>query len=145
MKNWKKTGIILLLLFLVAAGGVVWVYNKPHKNIQSAKPDFQVGVNEWMAEFSKSDSLAHATYFEKVIELTGVIAQVQEVDSVSMLTFTSEEGNFQLSCMMDALDNSPLQANEPIRLKCLYAGYLSPDPEFELPGDIKCKNCFVVK
>ncbi|MHB1277696.1 MAG: OB-fold protein [Bacteroidia bacterium] len=145
MKNWKKIGIIIALLFLVGVAGVFWIVNKPHKNIESAKPDFQLQVSDLIAGFAKEDSLAHARYFEKVIELTGEIEQVQQADSVSMLTFRSAEKSFQLSCMMDPLDHTPLAAKQLVKLKCLYAGYLSPDEEFELPGDIKCKNCFVVK
>ncbi len=145
MKNGNKIGIIFGLLFLMGVAGVIWVFNKPHKNIESAKPDFQLEVKDMIAGFAEEDSLAHAKYFEKVIELTGEIGQVQEVDTLSMLTFTSDESSFQLSCMMDPSDTNPLAARQTVKLKCLYAGYLSPDEEFELPGDIKCKNCFVVK
>lgn len=136
---------MLLLIFLVAVASLIWVFNKPHKNIQSAKPDFQLEAKDLLAAFTKEDSLAHATYFEKVIELTGEIEQVQEADTLSMLTFISGESSFQLSCMMDPLDTNSLAAKQVVKLKCLYAGYLTPDAEFELPGDIKCKNCFVVK
>lgn len=145
MKNWKKISVVIGLLFLAGMAGVFWVFNKPHKNIESAKPDFQLEVRELIAGFVNEDSLAHARYFEKVIELTGEIEHVQQADSVNVLTFISDEAGFQLSCMMDPSDQSPMAAKQTVKLKCLYAGYLSPDAEFELPGDIKCKNCFVVK
>lgn len=135
----KRLILGALLLGSIAVGIGAWMYFKPHRNIKSAEPDFTLSAEAWGAEFSQNDTLAHQKYAEKVLLLEGSVRAIENADTLQLVELNSD-ALYTVSCLMDPQSAVPAKG-ESIQFKCLYAGYMKPDTDFELPGAIQCISC----
>ncbi len=87
----KNASIVLLLLFCI--GGFIGysVYNKPHKNIQSAVSDFTLSATELYSSFEENEKAANEKYLDKTLQITGIIADVSK-DKKGQLSLVLEAG-----------------------------------------------------
>lgn len=143
--NRKKTIWIALLAIVAAACGAIWwVFNKPHRNIRAEKPVVRLEAAALIRSFEENDSATHRLYFDQVMEIRGRISQIEKVDSLTALTIGSSSSPFIITCLLDPEETTETGLGNEVGIKGLYVGFLSPDPDFELPGDIKMKNCFIL-
>ncbi|MBK9150252.1 MAG: hypothetical protein IPM26_04335 [Saprospiraceae bacterium] len=87
MKKWLG-----ILLVLALAGGVIGykMYNKPHKDLSSASPDYVLFPSTLVNEYEEDEDAANAKYLDKVIELKG---KVREISQDGTGNFIMETGN----------------------------------------------------
>lgn len=99
----KKYPIYIAILGLVGIAVAVYMYNKPHKNIQNSKTDFKIEAEQLIAEFEENETETNAKYLDKVIEVSGVVGKVNadEKDNISVTL----EGENPLSGVVCQLDN----------------------------------------
>lgn len=144
----NRRNILLVMLFglIVALGVTLYLFNKPHRNIAQTTADEKVVVNDWLKEFNADLEGTHQRYHNKVIELQGVVERVEESDSSTWeIGFNAQEASFELSCSIESNEKNIPALRQNVTLRCLYVGYVSPTPEFDLPGEIKCRSCVWVK
>jgi hypothetical protein len=149
----KKTGIILAVLVLIIASGAfyVWkfIYNKPHKDVENARPDFTTTAADLIAEFEQNDTLAGKKYNDKVVQFSGTIHSVIPGDSLSSLVF-DEEKNLTITVEFMASHNDVaknLKAGTGVNVKAEYKG-CDYDPllaEFGEKGNIRLMKGSLVK
>lgn len=139
--------MLALLFGLLAAVGIgLYLYNKPHKDIATVKPDETVKVEAWLQAFNADLEGTHLRYHDKVVELEGVLEKIVKSDSNTWeLGFVATDGSFDLSCSLESDEENLPALRQNVTLRCLYVGYVSPTPEFELPGEVKCRSCVWVK
>lgn len=86
-KKSKKTIKIIALVTLIAiAGGVIYgiyMYNLPHRNVQTTNTDYKVTVSELVNEYLSDPETANKKYLaddgdSKVLEVTGTVKRIQE-------------------------------------------------------------------
>ena len=65
-------GFFVVLLILVVS--VVYVFNKPHRNVVDAKPQYSLSLDEMHDEFLADEEKAGQKYFDKVVELKGTLS-----------------------------------------------------------------------
>jgi hypothetical protein len=72
-----KKIIILLLLILIGVFGVVyWQWNKPRETASNRKSEVIISIDSLYSAFQSNDSLAFATYQNKVIQISGLLDRV---------------------------------------------------------------------
>lgn len=95
MKKFK-----LWLLILLAAGFLgdtyVWffVYNKPHRNIETASPDYILAAESLYAHYSNKATPEGENYNGVVLQISGIPTSIETVDSLRIVVFAFAEGVF---------------------------------------------------
>lgn len=83
----KKAIIYLLLLCaLLAAGAGVYLWNKPHRNIEDARP-MPVNAAELSAAFEADEAGANRTYLNQPLTVSGIVGEVADNASGQMVVF----------------------------------------------------------
>jgi hypothetical protein len=130
MKRLLKIGAVLAVVGVLAAA-YVWffIYNKPHKNYEKAKPEAVLSAADCFNSFVNNNN----DYTGKVIQLDGALSNVESQDSLVIVVFVFNEGMFGdegIRCTMlpkykqDALE---LNMNDKIDIKGLCTGYNGTD------------------
>jgi len=86
MKKRKiiKTGIIVAVAGFVIAGAVgFYMFNMPHRDVQSAKADYSLNSSEIVAEYLTDADAANSKYLaadgdSKVLEVAGTVSKISE-------------------------------------------------------------------
>lgn len=143
-KVWIILGSVLVVGLIAAA--YVWfaIINKPKRDIENAKADFQVNASDFIGEFETSDTSANRKYSGKVVLISGKVNSVLPGDSVSSVVF--DEGK-NLTVTVEFLpkyneDAKKLAAGSDVKVQAEYMGYVF-DPllaDFGERGDIKLKK-----
>lgn len=84
MKKSIKTAIYILAVGVLVVGGVgLYLFNLPHRNIQSTKTDFEITAAGLVAEYLENPQVANSKYLDsegesKILEVSGEVASVSE-------------------------------------------------------------------
>jgi hypothetical protein len=132
MKKLLKIGGILTVIGILAAA-YVWffVYNKPHRNYETAKIDYELSASECYLNYSEKGGAID--YNGKVLQITGVPTSVEKADSLTILVFVFNEGMFgeegiRCTLLPDYADAAfKLDLTKEITLKGFCSGYNETD------------------
>ena len=95
MKTWVKILLILIVLGIIGAGlGYKFIYNKPHRDYEKAKADFTLPAKDLFEAYRNSKQEAEQKYNGKVIDISGKIKSVEDVDTLVIVVFAFSEGMF---------------------------------------------------
>jgi uncharacterized protein YfaA (DUF2138 family) len=73
-----KKIIYLLIIILIAVFGVAyWQWNKPRETAENKKAEVVISIDSLYTSFQSNDSLAFATYQNKVIQISGLLDRVE--------------------------------------------------------------------
>jgi hypothetical protein len=85
--------IALFVVFFIALGGILlglYMFNKQHKDLSKAKPDFTFTATDLQKAFEENETAATAKYVNKIIEVSGTIGSVKagegNVPNISLKT-----------------------------------------------------------
>lgn len=98
MKKPIKIGIIILAVGVLVVGGVgLYLFNMPHRNIQSTKTDFEITAASLVAEYLANPEEANAKYLDaegesKILEVTGEVAIVTEDFNKNIVVLLKSSG-----------------------------------------------------
>lgn len=143
MKTWHKILIALFILGIAGAGiGYKFIYNKPHRDYEKAKPDFSVLATDLFNAYQADKQAAQMKFNGKVVEVSGMLHKVEEADSLTIAVFVLDEGMFGdegIRCTM--LPNHSVaiaaKAGSETTIKGFVAGYNDTDIIFEKCSLIK--------
>ncbi len=131
MNKTVKISAVVLLVFLLAAA-YIWffVYNKPHRDFEKAKPDIVETARQCYLNFKKS---AKAPESGKVVEITGLASGIEHSDSLVTVVFAFQEGMFGdegIRCTLLPKYNAMaahLSLRDTLRIKGFCSGYNGTD------------------
>ncbi len=144
MKKWLIVLLVLFVLGLTGAGLVYkYIYNKPHRNFEMAKPDFVLPAKELFESYRNMRKDAEQKFNGKVLDISGKLKSVEVSDSLVIVVFTFAEGLFGdegIRCTM--LPKYNAEAED-----------LSPDAAIEIKGyctgyndtDVILEKCSLIK
>jgi hypothetical protein len=141
----KKTIVATVLVLALAAGGIgYYMYNKPHKNVQSANAVKVAGPDLYTA-FVKDSAAANKTYTDKVLEISGEVvkSELDQQQNVFVHLKAGNDGSI-INCSMEE-KVSPFKIGDKIALKGICDGYNPGDTDMGLPGDVVVNRCYMVK
>ncbi|MFZ4399790.1 MAG: OB-fold protein [Bacteroidales bacterium] len=96
MKKWLKFLIVAVVVGIIAVIAVLWYINKPNKDIEKAKAEYTLNVNELYKQYSDNKVTADSLYNGKVIEINGNVSTIETPsDTLVVAVFTQQQDTTQ--------------------------------------------------
>jgi hypothetical protein len=146
----KNIAIFLLFTLMIGLAVVYYMYNKPHKNVAEASPDFITTADSLYAEYSGDEKASNAKYLDKIVELTGNVQTLNLENALEpnvVLIAADGEGTVTCGFKPEMLDKiKSLAAGATIKIKGQCKG-LTGDASLDLLAspDVVLTNCTVVE
>lgn len=125
-----KKIILLGLLIAVLCGGTFgyYLYNKPHDDMSSKKPDFELSAAELFADYEGDENAANTKYLDKVVQVSGIVQDVKTNDEgITSVTIESGDLMFGVICQLDQFsehERTTFEIGEQVVFKGLCTGKL---------------------
>lgn len=153
MNTTIKTILLLGIIGAVVGGGIAFfMYNKPHKNVLDADPDYTMTSVELFSRIEGKASTASAEFNDKIFEVSGTVAKTDMPDDSTANLFLAidDEGLNNVICAVDAKYIAEVKAIKPganITIKGIFSGVNEfSDPDFGInTTDIMLTRCVVKK
>lgn len=141
-KKILKIGAILLIAGLLIGGGtVLYMFNMPHRNVQSASTDFSLTASQLVAEYLENPTKANEKYLaddgdSKVLEIKGTVAKISEDfngQKVVLLQETTDKAGVSCTFTQETNKNAlTVQVGETRTIKGVIRSGASFDPDLEM-------------
>jgi len=92
MKTWKKLLYAFLVIFFAAAGFGFYLYNKKPADVRKLSANYELSAASLLEDFNKDEKAATLKYLEKVIAVTGKVADIK-VDASGQATVFLDSGD----------------------------------------------------
>ena len=126
MKKILKYFLILVVIIAIAATGfVVYVYNKPHRNVAKEKA-VALTAEQLYHAFKDNEQQANQLYLDKAIELIGQITQITtNQQGQTVIDFNTADSMVTINC---TFKNKPdrIKVGDSVHFKGICTGYI-PD------------------
>jgi hypothetical protein len=144
MKKKKVIRIIAILgvAGILTAGGIgLYMFNMPHRDIQSADADYTLTTSEIVSEYLTDKDAANKKYLaadgnSKILEITGVVGKISEdFAGQKVVLLKDEQLKAGVSASFTSESNSSLndvQVDETITLKGVIRSGASYDEDLEM-------------
>ncbi len=125
--NRVKIGVaigVLIIAFLALAYGM---YNKPHTSVAKTEASVVVKASEILGEFETNEQSANTKYLEKIVAVSGEVADWVVKDEKGVLTLLSEESMGTVMCFFSKEETQKiglLQSGTKVSVKGICTGYL---------------------
>jgi hypothetical protein len=126
MKKWMKTLLIIGIIGLLAGGGlVVWIFNKPQRDVTREKA-VQLTAQKLFDAFKTNEANANKLYLDKAIELSGEVGEViTNQEGQIVVNFKTNDPLFVINCTFKT-NPGELKVGQNITFKGICTGYI-PD------------------
>ena len=137
MNKWIKILLVLFVLGIIGAGlGYKFIYNKPHTNYEKADSDYSLKASDLFQKYRSDKENAQKTFNGKVIEISGILSNIESAEDLTIGVFAMEEGMFGdegIRCTMleNHANNLSGFVNKNITIKGFCTGYNDTDIIFE--------------
>ena len=133
MKKLLKIAVILAIIGVLSAM-YVWffVYNKPHRNYQTAEVDFTLPAQMCYNQYANRADEA-IQYTGKVLQIDGIPSSIEKTDSTVIIVFAYNTGMFgdegiRCSVLPDYQDKvEEIKLMKQVVMKGYCAGYNGTD------------------
>ena len=139
----KKTIFsVVLALVLGSIALVYYVFNKPHRDVDSEKPSIRLSSADLFTNYSEKEKVSDSLYLNKVIEVNGKIGDITQDQKGEHVLVLEGDGMFGVVCSMNELDAenkkkvSTLKVGDKVTLKGICNGFDS---------DVKLNKCVVLE
>jgi hypothetical protein len=96
----KKIGFIVLLIAVIGVCTGIYLWNKPHETVDDKK-GVEITAVALSAEYGSNEQQANAKYLNKVIEVSGVVAETeQNQDGGTMVILEASDPMAGVQCAM---------------------------------------------
>jgi hypothetical protein len=109
--------IVYILLAILLTGGIVGykMWNKPHKETSSANADVILTPQALLAEYNANESAADAKYLEKIIEIKGKVASINQVEKGGSFSLETGDPMSAVICEFeDAATIAPVKVGDEL-------------------------------
>ena len=77
-KNIKIILLIVVALTVLGGGYGLYLFNMPHRDVQSEDARFLVEAEQFANEFMEKADESNAKYLDNVVEVSGVVSEISE-------------------------------------------------------------------
>lgn len=103
----KRLLFFLLAVALVGGGVGYYLWNKPQKNMITAKADMAIDATTLFNEFSNDETAANAKYLDKTVAVSGVVKETTQSDDGTVKVSLDTGSEFGVLCELDPLSKHP--------------------------------------
>ena len=137
----KKILLIIAALALMGAGVGLYMYNKPHDKMESAKADKEIDAKSLYDLYEDDEAAADQAFLGKILEVTGIVREIHrggEKDNFIILETDGLMGavKCQLDHLTDHVKLDQIKESQKVTLKGHCTGYLM---------DVILDRCVIVK
>lgn len=123
----KKVTLAIILIAAIIVGALVYrTYNKPHRDIATEDLSFSLTADELFDAFEADEAAANALYLDKVVKVTGKVADVTE-NSAGQAVITITATNAMLGGVSATLQEGGMvnvSEGDAVAVKCRCTGFL---------------------
>jgi hypothetical protein len=123
----KKLIPVIIIIAAIIGGTVAYrMYNKPHRDIASEDAAFSLTADALFDAFEEDEAAANALYLDKVVEVTGDVAEVTD-NSAGQAVIIITAANAMLggvSATMQETGIVNISEGETVTVKCRCTGFL---------------------
>lgn len=146
-----KVGLLIIVVGVLLAGGIVfYIFNMPHRDVQSTTTDYQVTASTIVSEYLADPEKGNKKYLDdegesKVIEVTGEVSSISEdFNKQKVVLLKSPEDKAGVSCTFTAESNSQverLSVGQIVSLKGVIRAGATYDEDLEMYEDVILEKC----
>lgn len=146
----RRTYIILAVLAVAAAiGSYAWrEFNRTNENLSGVRPAATVNAAALIGEFEANDSAANARYLGKIVQVDGMVKQVDKDDEGKYTVVLGDTASMSsVRCAMDSTYASAaasLQRGAPVKIKGAFTGFKRDDTGL-LGSDVEMNRAVIVE
>lgn len=125
MKSKTRTYIAIFLPLAILGVLVAVYYLRQPNTVKSKKADFEISSTALNKEFLINDSIANIKYSNKVIEVTGPVANIRNSDMHGTI-ITMDDAMMGMRCVMDTTVKSlpeEVKIGSTVRIKGVLIGF----------------------
>jgi hypothetical protein len=134
MKTWLKIALGLIILVIVGGALVFKFYiNKPHQDIEKARPAISLRAKQLFTEYIQNKPLADQKFTGKVLEIEGTITRIEKTDDLVIVVYAYQRGDFgdegiRVTMLPQFAEQAyKLSALAPVKIKGFCTGYNGAD------------------
>jgi hypothetical protein len=120
----KKIIFVIVALFFV--GACIWfgcyLYNKPHGSAASETASSSIAADVLYQQYAKNEQAADSIYLGKVIEVKGVLTEIDHNGETDILELSPQKNGGGISCQMFPHDATVKTIYPPIGSKITIKG-----------------------
>jgi len=147
MSRKKLIWIIALLAVIAVAVYGYREYSRTNRDIKSVRPDFVLPALDLIREYETSDSIATKKYNGKIIEITGVIMEVEKDENGYYTIVLGDNAKpSSVRCSMDTAhqaDATLVSKGQSITVRGACTGFNVSD--LGLGSDVILNRCVIIK
>lgn len=123
----KRKFIYIAVAFaFLAAAFAYYEYNRPVKGIEGEKPEASMNAAALLTEFESDETTANKKYFDKVIEVNGIVSKIGDVEGKSSIYLnTGSDLSFVICELEKNNEIASVKIGDSIVMKGKCTGYLS--------------------
>lgn len=150
-KKIIKIGLILLISGVVIGGSVVlYMFNMPHRDVQSAKTDLTITVDGLVNEYLVDATTANNKYLDeegesKILEITGIVASIgEDFNGNTEILLKSADAKAGVSCAFTTETNAKaknIKIGDNITVKGVIQSGASYDEDLEMYENVIMDKC----
>jgi len=149
-----KIGLILALVGVLVAGSVgFYMFNVPHRDVQSQEVDFSLTTSEIVSEYLSDMDAANEKYLaadgdSKILAISGTISKISEDFSgqkVVLLKETADKAGVSTSFTEETNANaSELKVGQKVTIKGVIRSGAAYDEDLEMYEHVILDKCDIV-
>ncbi len=122
----KKLLVIVLVIATIGGAVTFYLYNKPHRDVASEEAAHTLTADALFDAFDADEVGANALYLDKVVEVTGEVAEVTENGAgQAVITLTAANAMMGgVSATMQQPGKVSVIPGQTATVKCRCTGYL---------------------
>ena len=153
-KLFKIAAITALAGLIIGGGAMLYMFNMPHRDIQSAKVDYALTSTQIVSEYLSDKDAANEKYLaadgdSKILEVTGIVSKISEdFNNQKVVLLKGNDDKAGVNAVFTAETNakaSNLKVGETITVKGVIRSGASYDDDLELYENVILEKSDIVR
>jgi len=120
-------------------------YNRGNKVLSEVEPAIKISAQDISSSFAQSDSLSNSKFLGKIIEIEGVVKNIEMPDSnISVIVMSGNNEMSSVRCTMDSsfqIKSISIDIGTPAIVRGICTGYNADEL---LGSDVLMNRCVIV-
>lgn len=154
MKKYLKIGLILLAVGIFGGGGfALYMFNMPHRDVQSTESDFEITAANLVREYLEDPFSANTKYLDaegesKILEVSGEVFEVSEdFNNQTVVLLKTSDAKAGVSCTFLTTAGpikDKLQKGQQIKVKGVIRSGAGYDSDLDMYEHVILEKCDLI-